>query len=66
MLAHLLPQGTPTALMPFIVIIEITRTLIRPITLCVRLTANLIAGHLLITLLGNLLTSISTTNLVII
>lgn len=55
MLAHLVPQGTPGALMSFIVIIEITRNLIRPITLCVRLTANLIAGHLLMSLLGNAL-----------
>lgn len=58
-LAHLVPQGTPGALISFIVIIEITRNLIRPITLCVRLTANLIAGHLLISLLGNSLISIS-------
>jgi F-type H+-transporting ATPase subunit a len=37
------------------VIIELVRNIIRPITLCVRLTANLIAGHLLISLLGNAL-----------
>jgi F-type H+-transporting ATPase subunit a len=47
------PQGTPIALMSFMVLIELTRSLIRPITLCVRLTANMIAGHLLMTLLGN-------------
>ena len=45
--------------MSFIVLIELVRNIIRPITLCVRLTANLIAGHLLITLLGNSLISIS-------
>jgi len=39
--------------MPFIVLIETTRNLIRPATLAIRLTANIIAGHLLITLLGN-------------
>lgn len=53
MLAHLLPQGTPTLLIMFMVIIEIVSNIIRPITLCVRLTANLIAGHLLMSLLGN-------------
>jgi len=53
MLAHLLPQGTPNVLIMFIVVIELVRNIIRPITLCVRLTANLIAGHLLISLLGN-------------
>ncbi len=58
-LSHLLPQGTPVVLIIFIVIIELTRNIIRPITLCVRLTANLIAGHLLITLLGNALISLS-------
>lgn len=51
--AHLVPQGTPAVLMPFIVCIETIRNLIRPGTLAVRLTANIIAGHLLLTLLGN-------------
>lgn len=52
-LAHLVPQGTPPILMPFIVCIETIRNVIRPGTLAVRLSANIIAGHLLITLLGN-------------
>jgi len=50
-LAHLVPVGTPYALMPFIVLIELVRNVIRPITLSVRLAANLVAGHLLITLI---------------
>nr|WHM51606.1 ATP synthase F0 subunit 6 [Termitinae sp.] len=53
MLEHLVPQGTPTMLMPFMVVIETISNLIRPGTLAVRLTANMIAGHLLLTLLGN-------------
>lgn len=52
-LAHLVPLGTPPALMPFIVLIELVRSLIRPLTLAVRLAANIVAGHLLLTLLGN-------------
>jgi F-type H+-transporting ATPase subunit a len=40
------------------VIIETVRNLIRPGTLAIRLTANIIAGHLLITLLGNTGTSL--------
>lgn len=50
---HLIPQGTPGVLIPFIVYIELIRNVIRPGTLAVRLTANIIAGHLLLTLLGN-------------
>nr|ALO70901.1 ATP synthase F0 subunit 6 [Scaphisoma boleti] len=53
MLAHLVPQGTPPILMPFMVCIETISNIIRPGTLAVRLTANMIAGHLLMTLLGN-------------
>jgi len=51
--AHLVPQRTPGALIPFIVLIETVRNVIRPLTLAVRLIANIVAGHLLITLLGN-------------
>nr|QUT09649.1 ATP synthase F0 subunit 6 [Euprosopia sp. PH-2020] len=53
MFAHLVPQGTPGVLMPFMVCIETISNVIRPGTLAVRLTANMIAGHLLLTLLGN-------------
>nr|QIT06483.1 ATP synthase F0 subunit 6 [Lipothrix lubbocki] len=53
-LAHLVPQGTPFALMMFMVMIESTSQVIRPITLAVRLMANMIAGHLLMTLVGNM------------
>lgn len=53
-LAHLVPSGTPVLLIPFIVMIELVRNIIRPLTLSVRLAANIVAGHLLLTLLGNL------------
>nr|WHU31467.1 ATP synthase F0 subunit 6 [Claassenia xucheni] len=53
MFAHLVPQGTPAVLMPFMVCIETVSNIIRPGTLAVRLAANMIAGHLLLTLLGN-------------
>nr|AFQ62379.1 ATP synthase F0 subunit 6 [Cheironitis sp. MJTNT-2012] len=59
MLAHLVPQGTPSILMPFMVCIETTSNLIRPGTLAVRLAANMIAGHLLLTLLGSVGPTIS-------
>nr|URX53297.1 ATP synthase F0 subunit 6 [Neotermes sp. 1 AB-2022a] len=53
MFEHLVPLGTPPILMPFMVCIETISNMIRPGTLAVRLTANMIAGHLLLTLLGN-------------
>lgn len=49
---HIIPQGTPPILIPFIVLIETISNIIRPGTLAVRLTANIIAGHLLLTLLS--------------
>nr|YP_009258872.1 ATP synthase F0 subunit 6 [Bothus myriaster]AID59800.1 ATP synthase F0 subunit 6 [Bothus myriaster] len=51
-LAHVLPEGTPTPLIPVLIIIESISLLIRPIALGVRLTANLTAGHLLMQLIG--------------
>nr|YP_009745936.1 ATP synthase F0 subunit 6 [Trichosia lengersdorfi]QIH95794.1 ATP synthase F0 subunit 6 [Trichosia lengersdorfi] len=54
MFTHLIPQGTPPILMPFMVCIETISNMIRPGTLAIRLSANMIAGHLLMTLLGNI------------
>ena len=58
-LAHLVPIGTPYPLIPFMVIIELIRRVIRPLTLSVRLAANIVAGHLLIVLIRSPLTGVS-------
>nr|YP_010564296.1 ATP synthase F0 subunit 6 [Elophila turbata]UYX62306.1 ATP synthase F0 subunit 6 [Elophila turbata] len=59
MFIHMIPQETPTILMPFMVMIETISNIIRPGTLAVRLTANMIAGHLLLTLLSGIGPSIN-------
>lgn len=55
-LASILPLGTPTFLIPFLPVIESLRILVRPITLSIRLAANIRAGHIILTLIGDYLT----------
>ena len=46
------PKSVPTALRPLVGLIELVSTFIlRPITLAVRIFANMVAGHLMLTLL---------------
>lgn len=42
------PEGVPALLMPLIVVIEVISYFMRPISLSVRLFANMIAGHILL------------------
>nr|YP_009255704.1 ATP synthase F0 subunit 6 [Tylomelania sarasinorum]AND97138.1 ATP synthase F0 subunit 6 [Tylomelania sarasinorum] len=51
--AALLPMGAPAPLNPFLVLIETVSILARPITLSVRLMANMSAGHIVLSLIGN-------------
>lgn len=46
--SYFLPEGAPKALAPLIVVIEIISYLSRPISLSVRLFANMVAGHVML------------------
>lgn len=63
-MAHLVPSGTPSVLVPFIVLIELVRNFMRPITLAIRLAANMVAGHLLLVLVRGPIPTIRVTTLV--
>jgi len=47
-LKNLLPHGLPVILVPLMLVIELLSMLVRPFALCVRLFANMMAGHVVI------------------
>jgi F-type H+-transporting ATPase subunit a len=47
------PSGVPLALLPLLVVIEVLSYLIRPISLSVRLFANMTAGHTMLKVFGS-------------
>ena len=49
--AHLSPRGAPFALSPLLVLIETISIIIRPLTLTVRLVANMTVGHIVCALM---------------
>ncbi len=53
------PSGIPLWLAPLIMIIELFTFLARPVTLCLRLSANMIAGHVLLKVLAGFIVSLS-------
>nr|YP_010545664.1 ATP synthase F0 subunit 6 [Acanthopleura loochooana]UYG48460.1 ATP synthase F0 subunit 6 [Acanthopleura loochooana] len=56
-IAHFLPSGAPSALNPFLVLVETISISVRPVTLSIRLTANMSAGHIILGLVGAYLSS---------
>jgi len=50
---HLIPYGAPLWLFIVLPLIEFFSFLIRPLTLCIRLSTNLCAGHIIIYILSN-------------
>lgn len=60
-----IPSGAPKALKPFLIGIEILSYFSRPLSLGIRLFANLMAGHTLLAILANFTFLISKKNIVI-
>ncbi len=53
-----LPSGVPMAMAPVIFLIELFSFLIRPVTLSVRLFANMVAGHVLLKVVAGFILSL--------
>ena len=53
-LRQLLPYACPTGLWDILFFLEIIRFMIRPLTLSLRITCNLLTGHVLLTLISDL------------
>ncbi len=45
---HMVPAGTPLAIAPVVVVLEVISMLVRPVALMIRLGANMTAGHIVI------------------
>lgn len=58
-LSLFLPKGTPGWLAPLIILIELFAYLARPVSLSLRLAANMIAGHVLLKVLVGFLVAMS-------
>lgn len=58
-LSILVPEGVPVWMMPLVVPIEIISQLARPLSLAVRLFANMTAGHTILFVLFTLTTSLA-------
>ncbi|MEI5677752.1 MULTISPECIES: F0F1 ATP synthase subunit A [unclassified Mesorhizobium] len=54
------PQGVPGILVPLVVLIEVISFLSRPISLSVRLFANMLAGHITLKVFAGFVASLST------
>ena len=50
--SYFVPKGAPIALIPVMIPIEILSYFIRPLSLSVRLFANMVAGHVMLTVVG--------------
>lgn len=55
-----LPSGVPVLLIPFMIPIEIVSFFVRPFSLSIRLFANMMAGHVLLKVIGGMTASVIT------
>jgi F-type H+-transporting ATPase subunit a len=58
-LSLFLPKGTPWWLVPLMVVIELFSYMARPVSLSLRLTANMIAGHVLLKVMAGFVVSMA-------
>ena len=52
------PSGVPAAILPFIVVIEVLSFLSRPLSLSIRLFANMLAGHITLKVFAGFVTAL--------
>ncbi|WP_119390251.1 F0F1 ATP synthase subunit A [Taklimakanibacter lacteus] len=55
------PSGVPVYLLPLVVIIEIVSYFIRPLSLSIRLFANMMAGHMMLKVMGGFVVMLGVT-----
>nr|YP_009228856.1 ATP synthase F0 subunit 6 [Xenoturbella churro]ALS20056.1 ATP synthase F0 subunit 6 [Xenoturbella churro] len=63
-ISHLLPEGTPLMIVPFMIMIETLSIIARPIALSLRLAINITAGHLLLKLISSATMFMITQNII--
>ena len=63
--AYFVPSGTPLALVPLLVLIELTSYLARAFSLGIRLFANMVAGHTLMKILATFLYQMFNTSVIV-
>jgi ATP synthase subunit 6 len=59
------PEGTPSFLLPLIIIIEVVSYLIRTFSLSIRLFANMMAGHCLLYVISSFVFTLLATNILL-
>lgn len=52
-MSYFCPRGTSWLILPLLILVEVIRRLIRPITLAFRLAANITAGHVILALVAS-------------